>query len=195
MPAVSKPSPRSAPANPCRRAWTPPSQAAQNRPWALRATAAQQRRLRPFVRGAARAHRSKLTQGLPALRCGSDGPGFDEIHAQVEAVGSLRHTPADTVRIVSSGYAISHVLWLKLTRLPQGAFGDPSRDRLDNGLNAMVAEGCDAGVSRGEHLAKISTRIDPDILFRRRRAIGARQGTHAAPSKSFQCFRSEPTIS
>lgn len=95
------------------------------------------------------------------------GPHFDEIEAQVEALGTLRDKPAGTIRLAASDYAIDHVLWPKLRKfLPQ--YPEIKVELvLDNGLTDIVNERYDAGVRMGEHLAKdmISARIGPDFCL------------------------------
>jgi DNA-binding transcriptional LysR family regulator len=95
------------------------------------------------------------------------GPHFDEIDAQVDALNELRDKPAGTIRITASDYAISSVLWPKLTKfLPK--YPDIKVElMLDNGLTDIVAERYDAGVRMGEQLAKdmISARIGPDFRY------------------------------
>src|SRR6266849_5538153 len=45
----------------------------------------------------------------------SVGPRFDEIEAELEALGELREKPAGTIRITATDYAADTVLWPKLT--------------------------------------------------------------------------------
>ncbi|MBS9478159.1 LysR family transcriptional regulator [Ancylobacter radicis] len=101
----------------------------------------------------------RLLQGI--------GPHFDEIEAQVDALNDLRDTPAGTIRISASDYAISSTLWPKLQKfLPR--YPDIKVElMLDNGLTDIVTERYDAGVRMGEQLAKdmISARIGPDFRF------------------------------
>ncbi|OYW62044.1 MAG: LysR family transcriptional regulator [Rhizobiales bacterium 24-66-13] len=101
----------------------------------------------------------RLLQGI--------GPHFDEIEAQVDALNDLRDTPAGTIRISASDYAISSILWPKLQKfLPR--YPDIKVElMLDNGLTDIVTERYDAGVRMGEQLAKdmISARIGPDFRF------------------------------
>jgi DNA-binding transcriptional LysR family regulator len=97
----------------------------------------------------------------------SIGPSFDEIEAQVAALSELRDTPAGTIRIVASDFAIRSVLWPKLrTFLPKYPDVKMELSR-DNGLTDIVTQRFDAGVRMGEQLAKdmISVRIGPDIRF------------------------------
>jgi DNA-binding transcriptional LysR family regulator len=92
---------------------------------------------------------------------------FEEIEAQVDALGELRDRPAGTIRIAAADYAITHVLWPKL-RVFLPKFPDIKVELiLDNGLTDIVTERFDAGVRMGEHLAKdmISARISPDFCL------------------------------
>lgn len=92
---------------------------------------------------------------------------FDEIEAQIEALGELRDKPAGTIRIAAADYAISYVLWPKLKNF-LAQYPDIKVELiLDNGLTDIVTERFDAGVRMGEHLAKdmISARIGPDFCL------------------------------
>ncbi|MCW2309237.1 DNA-binding transcriptional LysR family regulator [Rhodobium gokarnense] len=92
---------------------------------------------------------------------------LEEIDAQVEALGALRDMPAGTVRLVSSDLGISQVLWPKLSPFLKKNPDIRVEITLDNGFNDIVSDGFDAGVRRGEHLARdmISTRIGPDLRY------------------------------
>lgn len=94
-------------------------------------------------------------------------PHVEEIDAQVEALGVLRDRPAGTVRLVSSDLGISQVLWPKLKPALKAHPDIRVEITLDNGFNDLVTEGYDAGVRRGEHLARdmISARIGPDLRY------------------------------
>ena len=92
---------------------------------------------------------------------------FDEIEAQIQALGELRDKPAGTIRIAAADYAISYVLWPKLKNF-LARYPDIKVELvLDNGLTDIVTERYDAGVRMGEHLAKdmISARIGPDFCL------------------------------
>lgn len=95
------------------------------------------------------------------------GPQFDEIEAQIEALGDLREKPAGNIRISASDHAIDFVLWPKLMNfLP--AYPDIKVELIrENGLTDIVTERYDAGVRMGEQVAKdmISARIGPDMRF------------------------------
>src|SRR5579863_6138387 len=45
------------------------------------------------------------------------GPRFEEIDAELAAVSELRDTPAGTIRITATEYAVDTILWPKLTKL------------------------------------------------------------------------------
>ncbi|PYE87121.1 LysR family transcriptional regulator [Phyllobacterium leguminum] len=94
-------------------------------------------------------------------------PHFDEIEAQLDALGELRDKPAGTIRITASDHAIKHVLWPKLCKfLPE--YPEIKVELvLDNGLTDIVNERYDAGVRMGDQLAKdmISARISPDFCL------------------------------
>lgn len=94
-------------------------------------------------------------------------PHFEGIDAEIDALGDLRDTPAGTVRIVSSEYGVSHILWPRLVPFLKANSEIRVEITQDNGLNDIVSEGYDAGVRRGEHLARdmISARIGPDLRY------------------------------
>jgi len=95
------------------------------------------------------------------------GPHFEQIEAELDALGELRDKPAGTIRITTSDYAIDSVMWPKLVKfLPQ--YPDIKVEIVvDYGLSDIVAERYDAGVRLGEQVAKdmISVRIGPDVRF------------------------------
>jgi len=95
------------------------------------------------------------------------GPRFDEIEAELAALGELRDKPAGTIRITATDYAIDTVLWPKLAHfLPN--YPDIKVELVNEyGLADIVAERYDAGVRFGEQIAKdmISVRIGPDVSF------------------------------
>ncbi|PWC35013.1 LysR family transcriptional regulator [Azospirillum sp. TSO22-1] len=95
------------------------------------------------------------------------GPRFDEIEAELDALSEFREKPAGTIRITTTDYAISSLLWPKL----EGFLRDYPDIKVelanDYGLSDIVAERYDAGVRFGEQVAKdmISVRIGPDVRF------------------------------
>src|SRR5690349_15967614 len=95
------------------------------------------------------------------------GPRFDEIEAELAALGELRDKPAGTIRITATDYAIDTILWPRLAGfLP--SYPDIKVELVNEyGLADIVAERYDAGVRFGEQIAKdmISVRIGPDMSF------------------------------
>ena len=93
------------------------------------------------------------------------GPRFEEIDAELAALGELRKKPAGTIRITATDYAADTVLWPKLAKfLP--LYPDIKIEMIiDHGLTDIVAQRFDAGVRAGEQVAKdmIAVRIGPDL--------------------------------
>lgn len=93
------------------------------------------------------------------------GPRFDEIDAELAAIGELRDKPAGTIRITATEYALETILWPKLAKLLERYPDIKVEVFIDNGLVDIVAQRFDAGVRAGEQVAKdmIAVRIGPDI--------------------------------
>jgi DNA-binding transcriptional LysR family regulator len=93
------------------------------------------------------------------------GPRFEEIEAELEALGELREKPAGTIRITASDYAADRILWPKLAKLLRRYPDIKIEINVDNGLTDIVAQRFDAGVRSGEQVAKdmIAVRIGPDM--------------------------------
>jgi len=94
-------------------------------------------------------------------------PRFDEIDAQLAAVGELRNVPTGTIRITASDYAAETVLWPKLDKFLARYPEVRAELVVDNGLSDIVAERFDIGVRQGDGVAKdmIAVRIGPDMRF------------------------------
>lgn len=95
------------------------------------------------------------------------GPRFDEIEAEIAALGELRGKPAGNIRITTGEHAASTILWPKLESFLV-AYPDIKVEIIvDYGLTDIVAERYDAGVRLGEALAKdmVAVRIGPDFRF------------------------------
>ncbi|NYT60417.1 LysR family transcriptional regulator [Alcaligenaceae bacterium] len=94
-------------------------------------------------------------------------PRFEEIEAELMAVGELRDKPAGTIRITASENAAETMLWPKLAKLlpkyPLIKVELTSESRFID----LVAERYDMGVRLGGDLARDMTtvRISPDIRF------------------------------
>jgi len=100
------------------------------------------------------------------------GPRFEEIEAELSALGELREKPAGTIRITATEYAIDALLWPKLAKF-MGRYPDIKVELFsDPALTDIVAQRFDAGVRAGEQVAKdmIAVRIGPDL---RMAVIGA----------------------
>ncbi len=108
------------------------------------------------------------------------GPRFEEIEAELEALGELREKPAGTIRITATDYAAETILWPGLAGLLRKYPDIKVEIAVDYGLSDIVAQRYDAGVRSGEQVAKdmIAVRIGPDV----------RMAVVAAPSY----FRNRP---
>ena len=96
---------------------------------------------------------------------GTVGPKFDEIDAQLAALGDLRDKPAGTIRIVSGEHAADTILWPMLAKLLPNYPDISVEVVIDYGLTDIVAERYDAGIRFGEQVEKdmIALRIGPDM--------------------------------
>lgn len=85
---------------------------------------------------------------------GSVGPRFDEIEAEIEALGELRERPAGNLRITTAEHAAQSIVLPTLARfLPR--YPDIHVElSVDYGLVDIVAERYDIGIRLGEHLAR-----------------------------------------
>jgi DNA-binding transcriptional LysR family regulator len=93
------------------------------------------------------------------------GPRFEEIDAELAALGELREKPAGTIRITATEYAVDTLLWPKLAKF-LGKYPDIKVElSSESSLTDIVAQRFDAGVRIGEQVAKdmIAVRIGPDI--------------------------------
>lgn len=92
-------------------------------------------------------------------------PRFQEIEAELMAVGELRDEPAGTIRITATENAADTVLWPKLTKVlpkyPQIKVEVTTESRFID----IVTERYDFGVRLGDDLARdmTSVRISPDV--------------------------------
>lgn len=94
-------------------------------------------------------------------------PRFEEIEAELTAVGELRDEPAGTIRITASENAAETVLWPTLAKLlptyPQIKVEITAEHRYTD----IVAQRYDMGVRLGDEVARDMTavRISPDLRF------------------------------
>jgi DNA-binding transcriptional LysR family regulator len=93
------------------------------------------------------------------------GPRFEEIEAELAAIGELREKPAGTIRITATEYAADAILLPKLAKLLREYPDIKVEIIIDYGLTDIVAQRYDAGVRSGEQVAKdmIAVRIGPDM--------------------------------
>src|SRR5271167_618428 len=81
------------------------------------------------------------------------GPRFEEIEAELAALGELRGKPAGTIRITAGEHAADTVLWPALAKLLPDYPDIRIEIIVDYGLTDIVAERYDAGVRLGEQVA------------------------------------------
>jgi DNA-binding transcriptional LysR family regulator len=91
------------------------------------------------------------------------GPRFDQIDAELSALGELRERPSGAIRITADEHALSAVLWPALRSFVPRYPDIKVEVVIDNGLTDIVAERFDAGVRLGGMVAKdmIAMRIGP----------------------------------
>ncbi|KRE00829.1 LysR family transcriptional regulator [Bosea sp. Root670] len=92
-------------------------------------------------------------------------PRFDEIEAEIAALGELRGKPAGTIRITAGEHAAISALQPALKRFLPDHPDIKVEIIVDYGLVDIVAAGYDAGVRLGEQVAKdmIAVRIGPEM--------------------------------
>ena len=95
------------------------------------------------------------------------GPHFEDIQAELDALGALRDKPSGTVRITAGLHATETILWPKLNPMLRKYPDVRVELTVDYGMANIVADRIDAGVRLGEQVAKdmIAVRIGPDFRF------------------------------
>ena len=93
------------------------------------------------------------------------GPRFEEIEAELAALGVLRDKPAGNVRITATEYATDAILLPKLAKVLRDYPDIKVEITVDYGLTDIVSQRYDAGVRSGEQVGKdmIAVRIGPDM--------------------------------
>lgn len=93
------------------------------------------------------------------------GPRFDDIDAELKALGDVREKPAGSIRITATEHAAESTLLPKLTKFLRAYPDIKVEIGIDYGLTDIVARQYDAGVRSGEQVAKdmIAVRIGPDM--------------------------------
>lgn len=92
-------------------------------------------------------------------------PRFEEINIELALLSEFRDKPAGKLRITAGEHAAITVLQPVLSRILPDHPDIQIEIIVDYGLTDIVAEGFDAGVRLGEHIAKdmIAVRIGPDV--------------------------------
>ena len=92
-------------------------------------------------------------------------PRFQEIEAELAALGELRDKPAGTLRITAGEHPAISVLQPALKRFLPDHPDLQVEISVDHGLTDIVSDGFDAGVRMGEQVAKdmVAVRIGPDM--------------------------------
>jgi DNA-binding transcriptional LysR family regulator len=88
-----------------------------------------------------------------------------EIEAQLDALSELRELPSGSLRLTAGRHAVETVLWPALLRLNTRYPDIKVEVSIEPALTDIVAEQYDAGVRRGEQIARdmIALRIGPDL--------------------------------
>lgn len=92
-------------------------------------------------------------------------PRFEEINSELALLSEFRDKPAGKLRITAGEHAAITVLQPVLSKILPDHPDIQIEIIVDYGLTDIVAEGFDAGVRLGEHIAKdmIAVRIGPDV--------------------------------
>jgi DNA-binding transcriptional LysR family regulator len=95
----------------------------------------------------------------------SIGPRFNDIDAELAALGELRERPAGTVRLTATEYAATDIVLPALGKLLPKYPEIRVEIVIDYGLTNIVAQQVDAGIRPGELVAKdmIAVRVSPDL--------------------------------
>lgn len=94
----------------------------------------------------------------------SVAPRFDNIDAELSAIGEFREKPAGLIRITSAEHAANSVLWPKLSEGLKDYPDIKVEIAVDYTLTDIVSQRFDAGVRIGDQVAKdmFAVRISPD---------------------------------
>ncbi|WP_407733155.1 LysR family transcriptional regulator [Pseudomonas citronellolis] len=95
----------------------------------------------------------------------SVAPHFEQIEAELTAVGELRDKPSGTIRITATDQAINTILWPRLSGVLHDYPDIKVEFAIDYGLSDIVSDRFDIGVRLGSQVAKdmIAVRIAPDM--------------------------------
>jgi DNA-binding transcriptional LysR family regulator len=91
-------------------------------------------------------------------------PNFEEIEAELAAIGELRDKPSGTIRITSTDFVTDSILWPRLAPLLQQYPDLKIEITTSYKMVDIAAEGYDFGVRSGSQVAKdmVAARISPD---------------------------------
>ena len=92
-------------------------------------------------------------------------PAFEDIDAELQALGALRDKPAGSFRITAGQHAVDSVIWPVLSKLLPDYPDIKVELAIDAALTDIVSERFDAGVRLGESLEKdmIAVRVSPEM--------------------------------
>lgn len=95
----------------------------------------------------------------------SIGPKFEEMDAELSALGELRDKPAGNIRITATEHAAEAILLPALAKILPNYPDITVEVIVDYGLANIVAQRYDAGIRPGELVAKdmIAVRVGPDL--------------------------------
>src|SRR3954453_165024 len=95
----------------------------------------------------------------------SIGPKFEEMDAELSALGELREKPAGNIRITATEHAAEAILLPALAKILPNHPDITVEVIVDYGLANIVAQRYDAGIRPGELVAKdmIAVRVSPDL--------------------------------
>jgi DNA-binding transcriptional LysR family regulator len=95
----------------------------------------------------------------------SIGPKFEEMDAELLALGELREKPAGNIRITATEHAAEAILLPALAKILPNYPDIAVEVIVDYGLANIVAQRYDAGIRPGELVAKdmIAVRVGPDL--------------------------------
>lgn len=94
-------------------------------------------------------------------------PRFQEIEDELQALGSLRDSPAGLIRITATDYAVNAFIWPRLQAILP-LYPDIQLEVVDDyALSNIVADRYDLGVRLGDQVEKdmIAVRIAPDMTM------------------------------
>lgn len=92
-------------------------------------------------------------------------PRLAEIEAELNAIASLRDTPAGTIRLTAPDFAVESLLWPKLAPVLRAYPEVRLEIVVDYTLTDIAAEQFDAGIRYGDRVSEgmIAMRIGPDV--------------------------------